>query len=164
MSRRAILCVRKTVVSISFLFAMYSAYSAHAQHSEPSAARSPVWNDNPLIEIQKKGGDRLSVRSARNLCRVQRIRMHGDSILICKRPGSTFTGPRVGDGLPTATSSLDSGFDVRGSFAVGRQAVCLRRADCYLRVSGGCAGIFAGQYVYHPTVPARETPIESLET
>ena len=57
MSRRAILCVRKTVVSISFLFSMYSACSAHAQHSEPSAARSPVWNDNSLIEIQKKGGD-----------------------------------------------------------------------------------------------------------
>ena len=30
---------------------------ARAQRSGKSADSSPAWNDNPLIEIQKKGGD-----------------------------------------------------------------------------------------------------------
>jgi L-ascorbate metabolism protein UlaG (beta-lactamase superfamily) len=39
------------------LFVLASGFSAHAQKSGASAGGSTVWNDNSLIEIQKKGGD-----------------------------------------------------------------------------------------------------------
>ena len=51
------LCVYKTVASISLFLSMASTCSAYAQQTTPSPARLPAWNDNSLIEIQKKGGD-----------------------------------------------------------------------------------------------------------
>lgn len=57
MSLRAMLCVYKTVASMSLFISMASTCSACAQQSEPSAARLPAWNDNSLIDIQKNGGN-----------------------------------------------------------------------------------------------------------
>lgn len=57
MSLKARRCLYKTLASISLCILMAFACCAYAQQSEPSAARLPAWNDNSLIEIQKKGGD-----------------------------------------------------------------------------------------------------------
>jgi len=51
--------VYSTVASISLLISAASICSSYAQPSGRSAARLPPWNDNALIEIQKKGGDPL---------------------------------------------------------------------------------------------------------
>ena len=47
----------KTAVWIALFILFASPCGARAQQSEPSAARFPVWNDNSLIDIQKRGGD-----------------------------------------------------------------------------------------------------------
>lgn len=49
-------CVFKTVTSTA-LFVLSFALSVHAQKSEASAGALPVWNDNSLIDIQRKGGE-----------------------------------------------------------------------------------------------------------
>jgi L-ascorbate metabolism protein UlaG (beta-lactamase superfamily) len=48
---------RKPLASITLYISMASACTACAQQSEPSSARLPVWNNNALIDIQKRGGD-----------------------------------------------------------------------------------------------------------
>lgn len=51
----------RTILRVVGLIGMFlwsaAAVDAHAQQSEPNAALSPAWNDNALIEIQKKGGE-----------------------------------------------------------------------------------------------------------
>jgi L-ascorbate metabolism protein UlaG (beta-lactamase superfamily) len=54
--QRALTCAFKTVASITMLI-LGSLLSGHAQKPEAAAGASPAWNDNPLIDIQKKGGD-----------------------------------------------------------------------------------------------------------
>lgn len=56
-SLRAMLRVCKTVASSVWLLLLAAMLAAHAQQSASSAPRLPAWNDNSLIEIQKKGGD-----------------------------------------------------------------------------------------------------------
>lgn len=51
------LCVYKSVASISLFISIASTFGAYARQYEPSAARSTVWNNNALIDIQKRGGD-----------------------------------------------------------------------------------------------------------
>lgn len=46
----------KTFISAALVF-LAGVVSAQAQKPEAAAAASPPWNDNSLIEIQKKGGD-----------------------------------------------------------------------------------------------------------
>lgn len=57
MSLRAVLCVYRAVAWISLFLSMAVNSGSLIPQSGPSAARSPVWNDNSLIEIQKKGGN-----------------------------------------------------------------------------------------------------------
>jgi L-ascorbate metabolism protein UlaG (beta-lactamase superfamily) len=47
--------VRFALIGLLVLLAL--PFGAHAQQSENSAAASSAWNDNPLITIQKEGGD-----------------------------------------------------------------------------------------------------------
>jgi len=51
MGMRGIMCVFKTIASIMLLV------SAAALHADPQNSGASAWNDNSLIEIQKKGGD-----------------------------------------------------------------------------------------------------------
>ena len=53
---RALLRVHKTLASIGLCISIASAWAV-AQQSEASTARLPVWNNNSLIDLQKKGGD-----------------------------------------------------------------------------------------------------------
>src|ERR1700675_1182663 len=46
-----------TFALIVLLISSASPFGARAQQSENSAAASSAWNDNPLITIQKEGGD-----------------------------------------------------------------------------------------------------------
>lgn len=57
MSLGPLRCVFKTLASIGLCISMACSCSAHAQQSDPSTSRFPAWNNNSLIEIQKKGGD-----------------------------------------------------------------------------------------------------------
>lgn len=60
MGLRKVLCVLKRVAPTTlfvFVLPLAVVFAAYAQKSEASAAALPVWNDNSLIEIQKKGGD-----------------------------------------------------------------------------------------------------------
>jgi L-ascorbate metabolism protein UlaG (beta-lactamase superfamily) len=50
------MCVSKSAVSIALLVTA-AALGTRAQKPETSSGASPAWNDNSLIEIQKKGGD-----------------------------------------------------------------------------------------------------------
>jgi len=56
MNLKTTLCVFKTVASLS-LFVLVSAFSVHGQQTADPRGASTVWNDNALIEIQRKGGD-----------------------------------------------------------------------------------------------------------
>jgi hypothetical protein len=56
MRLKAIRCVFKRAGVIA-LFGLASALSAQAQSPGAPAGGSTVWNDNSLIEIQRKGGD-----------------------------------------------------------------------------------------------------------
>lgn len=63
MSRKRILRTSKSVASTTqfvlglvFALTLASAFSAHGQKSDATAGALP-WNDNSLIDIQKKGGD-----------------------------------------------------------------------------------------------------------
>jgi L-ascorbate metabolism protein UlaG (beta-lactamase superfamily) len=47
----------KTFAPIVLFVLLASTFGARAQQSETSAARSPAWNDNSLITVQKNGGD-----------------------------------------------------------------------------------------------------------
>jgi len=54
------LCVSKRVTPTTlfvFVLSLAAAFSAHAQKSDASTSALLAWNDNSLIEIQKKGGD-----------------------------------------------------------------------------------------------------------
>ena len=53
---RALLRVHKTLASIGLCISIASAWAV-AQQSEVSTARLPVWNNNSLFDLQKKGGD-----------------------------------------------------------------------------------------------------------
>ena len=57
MSLRAMLYVDKRVASISLFLSVAATCSTHGQQPGSSAARSPAWSDNSLIDIQKNGGD-----------------------------------------------------------------------------------------------------------
>ena len=47
----------KTLALIALFASLALNCGAHAQQSERSAPRSPSWNDNSLITVQKNGGD-----------------------------------------------------------------------------------------------------------
>src|ERR1700688_1638083 len=47
----------KTVAAIALSLLLASTFGARSQQSETSAAPSPAWNDNSLINVQKNGGD-----------------------------------------------------------------------------------------------------------
>jgi L-ascorbate metabolism protein UlaG (beta-lactamase superfamily) len=47
----------KTVAAIALSVLLASTFGARSQQSETSAAPSPAWNDNSLINVQKNGGD-----------------------------------------------------------------------------------------------------------
>jgi hypothetical protein len=47
----------KEFTSIVMFVSAAFGFGAHAQPSDISSARSPAWNDNSLITIQKDGGD-----------------------------------------------------------------------------------------------------------
>ena len=50
-------CFSKTLASITLFVLLASTFGIYAQQRAPSAPRLPAWNDNALIDIQKKGGD-----------------------------------------------------------------------------------------------------------
>ncbi len=54
---RAALGVYRTIASVGLFLAMAWAIRAGAQPPQLPAARLPAWNDNALIDIQKRGGD-----------------------------------------------------------------------------------------------------------
>src|SRR5215471_20961790 len=56
MSLRAMMSIYQTAAGTA-LFVLASAFSADAQKPGASSGSIPAWNDNSLIEIQKKGGD-----------------------------------------------------------------------------------------------------------
>ncbi len=45
----------KTVAAIALSVLLASTFGARSQQSETSAAPSPAWNDNSLINVQKNG-------------------------------------------------------------------------------------------------------------
>jgi L-ascorbate metabolism protein UlaG (beta-lactamase superfamily) len=47
----------KAIASIGVGISMAAAANSYAQQAQPSGSHLPAWNDNALIEIQKKGGD-----------------------------------------------------------------------------------------------------------
>jgi hypothetical protein len=47
----------KNLAPISFLVWLVLTFGAAAQQAATSASAPPVWNDNSLISVQKKGGD-----------------------------------------------------------------------------------------------------------
>jgi len=51
------LCVPKAFAWVTLFIVLASTFGVCAQQIAPSAARVPAWNNNSLIDIQKKGGD-----------------------------------------------------------------------------------------------------------
>jgi L-ascorbate metabolism protein UlaG (beta-lactamase superfamily) len=56
MKLKTVVCVIRAAVSMA-MFIMVSAFSVHGQKPAATSGASTVWNNNALIEIQRKGGD-----------------------------------------------------------------------------------------------------------